>query len=167
MVTVTEAGGTTVSQTVTITVKNLNEAPMVTGGVTMKKHAEDDADIDTDTTTAAEVGTYTATDPETTVATDLTWTVGGRRQGQVRNFSNGELTFKDAPNYEMPADAGRNNVYNVTVVVTDDGVDGKNEMTAMREVVIMVTNEEEDGDGNPVVRAAEVRGCADGYVERP
>ena len=58
-----------------------------------------------------------------------------------------ELTFEKAPNYEMPADAGRNNVYNVTVVVTDDGVDadGKNEMTAMREVVIMVTNEEEDG----------------------
>ena len=33
--------------------------------------------------------------------------------------SNGALTFKEAPNYEMPADAGRDNVYNVTVVATD------------------------------------------------
>ena len=45
----------------------------------------------------------------------------------------------------MPADAGRNNVYNVTVVATDDatGVGGK--MTATRAVTIMVTNVEEDG----------------------
>ena len=34
----------------------------------------------------------------------------------------------------------RNNVYNVTVVATDNGVDGKNKMTAKREVTIMVTN---------------------------
>ena len=40
-----------------------------------------------------------------------------------------------------------NNVYNVTVVATDNGVDadGKNKMTAKREVTIMVTNVEEDG----------------------
>ena len=45
----------------------------------------------------------------------------------------------------MSADAGRNNVYNVTVVATDDatGVGGK--MTAKREVTIMVTNVDENG----------------------
>ena len=59
---------------------------------------------------------------------------------------------KDAPNYEMPADAGSDNVYNVTVVATDAGVDDddENEMMAMRDVVITVTNEEEDWDGNSV-----------------
>ena len=31
----------------------------------------------------------------------------------------GELTFKEIPNYEMPADANRDNMYMVTVVVTD------------------------------------------------
>ena len=47
----------------------------------------------------------------------------------------------------MPADAGSDNVYNVTVVATDDGVDadGENEMMAMRDVVITVTNVEEAG----------------------
>ena len=45
----------------------------------------------------------------------------------------------------MPVDAGMDNVYNVTVVVTDDGTGVGNKMTAMRDVVVMVTNEEEDG----------------------
>ena len=39
--------------------------------------------------------------------------------------SGGALTFKEAPNYEMPADAGRDNVYNVTVVATDAGVQAR------------------------------------------
>ena len=59
--------------------------------------------------------------------------------------SNGALTFKEAPNYEMPADAGRDNVYNVTVVATDDGTGKGNKMTAERMVVIMITNAEENG----------------------
>ena len=41
-----------------------------------------------------------------------------------------ELTFKQSPNYEAPADAGTDNVYNVTVVATDsdrpNGHDGRN-----------------------------------------
>ena len=45
----------------------------------------------------------------------------------------------------MPADAGMDNEYNVTVVATDAGVNSRNKMTAMREVTIMVTNVEEDG----------------------
>ena len=66
--------------------------------------------------------------------------------GKFNISTDGVLTFKDAPNYEMPADAGRNNVYNVTVVATDSGdTRGRNKMTAMREVTIMVTNLDEDG----------------------
>ena len=50
MVMVTEAGGPQrlllwSLMLVTITVKDVNEAPMVTGGVTTLKQAEDDADI--------------------------------------------------------------------------------------------------------------------------
>ena len=35
--------------------------------------------------------------------------------------SSGRLSFKDAPDYEMPADVGGNNQYNLTVKVTDSG----------------------------------------------
>ena len=147
---VTEASGDTVDQEpVTITVNDVNEAPMVIEGVTMKTHAEDDADVNDDGAAALAVAGYTATDPD--VDTILTWSVDGADKG-LFSISNeigmlGELTFKDAPNYEMPADAGSDNVYNVTVVATDDGVDadGENEMTAMRDVVITVTNVEEAG----------------------
>ena len=51
----------------------------------------------------------------------------------------------------MPADANRDNVYNVTVVATDKGVatndvfDEENRMTATRDVVITVTNLDEMG----------------------
>ena len=49
VVTAREASGDTdATVTVNITVRDVNEAPMVAGGATMLKHAEDDADISTD-----------------------------------------------------------------------------------------------------------------------
>ena len=144
-VTATEASGRSVGQGVTITVNDVNEAPMMTVGVTTQMHAEDDEDDATDDAEVLTVGEYRATDPD--VGTTLTWSVEGADKDRFEISSSGDLTFEVAPNYEMPEDAGRNNVYNVTVVVTDDGVDAddENEMTAMREVVITVTNVEEDG----------------------
>ena len=38
------------------------------------------------------------------------------------------------------------NVYMVTVKVTDNGVDNKNKMSATRDVMITVTNDNEDGE---------------------
>ncbi len=150
-VTVTEASGdtTATSPAVTITVKNLNEAPMVTGGVTMLKSAESDS------ATALAGATYTALDPESSETNDVctdtsrdstcTWSLEGADSGKFSISDAGVLAFRKAPNYEKPTDAGMNNVYNVTVVVTDSGVNSKNKMTAMREVTIMVTNVEEAG----------------------
>ena len=57
----------------------------------------------------------------------------------------GALTFKETPNYEMPADSNGDNVYMVTVVATDAGVDSKNKMTAERAVVVTITNVDEEG----------------------
>ena len=50
------------------------------------------------------------------------------------------LRFKEKPNFEMPADSGANNVYNVTVVATD-----RDEMMAKRPVTVTVTNKDEAG----------------------
>ena len=57
----------------------------------------------------------------------------------------GELTFKKVPNFEKPADSNGDNVYMVTVVATDAGVNDKNKMTAERAVVVTVKNVVEDG----------------------
>ena len=91
-----------------------------------------------------------AEDPEIAGSVDAcvmascTWSISGTDAG-VFKISNedgtfGALTFKKAPNYEMPADANRDNVYMVTVVVTDS-----KKLTAMRDVTITITNMEEDG----------------------
>ena len=51
------------------------------------------------------------------------------------------LNFKDAPNFEKPADADKNNVYEVTITATDG-----NANMATRDVKVTVTNAEEPGE---------------------
>ena len=139
-------GGTAVTADVDITVNDVNEAPMMTGGVTMLKLAEYDADTDdadAEDMRAKMVASYAAMDLEEDIPT---WSLKGADMDKLMIGSDGALTFKEAPNYEMPADAGGDNVYNVTVVATDAGEGKGNKMTAERMVVIMITNAEEDGE---------------------
>ena len=63
---------------------------------------------------------------------------------EVRNHRqrrNASALFRGAPDYESPGDSGANNVYEVTVVVTD--TKGNTDEQA---VMVKVTNEEEDGE---------------------
>ena len=50
------------------------------------------------------------------------------------------LAFKKSPNFEKPADTNMDNMYMVTVVATD-----KKKLTATRDVVITVTNDDDPG----------------------
>ena len=50
------------------------------------------------------------------------------------------LSFKANPDYESPGDSGGNNVYEVTLVVTDSKGN-----TDEQDVTVKVTNMEEDG----------------------
>ena len=53
------------------------------------------------------------------------------------------LTFEESPDYEMPADRNKDNVYKVTVVVSDDG---SPKLTDKRQVEVTVTDMEENGE---------------------
>ena len=96
-VTATDPGGTPGPQSVIITVENVNEAPMVATGSTREDYAEK---LEADTLEI--VGTYMASDPETTVSDDLTWSLAGSDKDDF-NIGNqelgtpGELTFKEKP----------------------------------------------------------------------
>ena len=111
----------TATQTLTITVTDVNDnAPVFAEGTTTVDVAEG--------TTA--VITVTATDAD--ARQTVTFTLSG---DDVALFSitsaGGELTFNTAPDFEMPMDVGTNNMYEVIVTATDDGMPAKMDMQTL------------------------------------
>ena len=103
-------GGNTASLDVTVTVTPVNEPPTVTG----------DTAPSVDENTEDFSRTYAAADPEGTAST-FTWSLSGSDSGDFNISQDGELTFRNTPDYERPADSGGNNEYLVTVRATDEG----------------------------------------------
>ena len=79
-------------------------------------------------------------------ANTLTWSVESADDGGFFEIgsSSGVLTFKNAPNFEDKQDAGNDNVYNVTVTVTDNGIDGNrgasNHLSISKSLAVTVTD---------------------------
>jgi uncharacterized delta-60 repeat protein len=69
--------------------------------------------------------TVTATDADMP-AQPLTYSIAGGADSALFNInsSTGELTFITAPDYELPKDAGLDNIYNVTVQASDGNLVG-------------------------------------------
>ncbi len=122
-------GGTaqTMDATVTIRVTDVNERPEFTetAGTAMSPEAirspEGRTDLFGDETgpgfsdTADDV-TYAATDPE---GLNVNLTLLGPDGDRFRLSASQVLSFREKPDYEMPADADRDNVYLVTVRASD------------------------------------------------
>ena len=147
-VTVTAADpfGATVTSVVTITVTDVNEDPTVMGAASID-HAENGTvlDIDAETDNGVEPAEYTASDPDIVAgqAESLTWSLSGADASKFDITTTGAmrtLSFKSAPDFESPGDSGRNNVYEVTVKVTDS--EGNSDE---QDVTVKVTNMEETG----------------------
>src|SRR6185503_6204497 len=67
--------------------------------------------------------------------TTLTYSISGTDASLFNiNATTGAVTFKSAPNYEAPTDAGANNIYDVTVSASDGS------LTTSKAVAITVTN---------------------------
>ena len=94
---------------VSIMVTEVNEGPEITGPAT-RTVAENFEDM---------VATYTGEDPEDTAADINRWSVTGRDGGDFTINEGGELTFRNPPDFERPADANRDNEYEVTVRASD------------------------------------------------
>ena len=109
---------------VTITVTGENEPPKVTGHSSVN-YAENGA---------ADIATYTASDPE---GTSITWYLLGNDNSLLSIDTLGVLTFNTAPDFEAPADADHDNEYLVTVRASD----GDNVVTLT--VTVTVTDENE------------------------
>jgi len=100
-------GQSTTPLTLTITVTDVNEAPTLTG--TTK------ADVPENST--GTIYTATASDPENN---PLTYALSGTDAALFDlNANSGALSFKTAPDFEAPGDAGGNNVYDVILTAND------------------------------------------------
>jgi len=138
---VTASDGTnSATKAVAITVTNVNEAPTITSGATASF-----AEKATGT-----VYTVAATDQD--AGATLTYSLTGTDAARFNiNSTTGAITFKSSPNYEAPADSGKNNIYDVTVRASD----GTNITT--KAVAITVTNVNEA----PVITSAATKSFAE------
>ena len=115
---------------VSVTVTDLNEPPDVFGPV----------GVGVEEGSGTLVGAYTYDDPEDGA---VRWSLAGSDR-QHFTVTNGELHFREAPDFESPADANGNNRYEVTVLADDGGdLPGKRRVT----VSVIDVNEEPSIDG--------------------
>ena len=110
-VTATDLSDASDSITVTITVTDVNEASVVTGPAA-KSYPENGTGT---------VASYRASDPE---RQSVTWSLSGTDRGNFSISTSGKLTFRTPPDYEAPADANRDNVYEMAVKASDGSLVG-------------------------------------------
>ena len=114
--------------TLTVTVTDMNDnAPKITSAAT--------ASMAEGTT---EVMTVVATDAD--ASTIMIYSIIGGADGALFNIdgTSGDLTFKNAPDFEVPNDVNDDNVYEVEVITSD----GDNEVT--QTITVTVTNDPAD-----------------------
>ena len=105
-----------------VTVTDVNEPPTIT---TTSRTSFSQQENRTST-----LYTFRATDPEHGT---VTWTPGGTDGNAFTMDERGALSFSNPPDFESPSDAGRDNVYNVTVQARDAAFN-----TAALDVVVTV-----------------------------
>ena len=156
---------------VTISVTNVDEPPSVTGAKTIE-HVEGGTVLDTNLATEddAEPATYTAmdVDADTALAFSLSGADGDKFELTGMDPIMRTLAFKAAPDFENPGDSDRDNVYEVTVVVSD-GVNNKMQadavkVTNMEEMGIVTVTPKQPRDG---VELTAVLKDSDGIVTAP
>ena len=126
-VVVTDDQSLTDSVAVTVTVSDVNEGPEV-AGLQSLSFTENQA-------TDRILATYAATDPEDPNAAISRWSLSGRDARDFAVSEGGELSFRNVPDYERPADSGRDNVYNFSVRASDGRNYGTLEVTVTVEDV--------------------------------
>ncbi|MCB2182133.1 MAG: cadherin domain-containing protein [Desulfobulbaceae bacterium] len=138
----TDSGTLFHDQTFTLTVTDVNDAPVITSSSTASVVEN-----------ATAVLTVTATDADLPSQTITFAISGGADQSHFAiNGSNGTLTFAPAPDFEAPADSDANNIYEVEVTASDG-----NGGTDVQTVSVTVT----DDNDAPVITSSAVSSMAE------
>ena len=145
-VTAVDPFGQNDTATVTIEIENEDERPAIDerNAKAMLMYAEPvGADVTATAPPPVLLWTYMAEDDEDDANnTGLEWKLEGSDRSKLTiGDTDGMLKFVENPDFEDPADANRDNVYEVTVVVTDSG-----SLTDRLAVRVEVTNAQEAGE---------------------
>ena len=132
---VTDGTLTALSADIAFSITGTNDAPSITSGATAS---------------FAENGTgtvYTATASDPDASSTLSYSIAGTDAALFNiNSSTGAVTFKSAPNFELPADSGANNVYDITVSASDGSLS-----SPAQAVAITVTDVDDTPPNAPVI----------------
>ena len=115
---VTDEDGNDDRLSFTVTVTDLNEGPEISRVGSAPGSVPENYD------SSLVLARYTATDPENPTAQITQWSTSGTDGGDFIINDQGELRFRNTPDYERPADSNRDNVYVFTVRASDGRVYG-------------------------------------------
>ena len=120
----TSADGSSATKSFSVAITNVDEAPVFASSVSEVSFEEN---LATDTA----VYDASATDPE---GATTTYSLAGADAARLSIDSSGIITFSNSPDYDYPADADANNIYQITIVASDGSI------TASQELAISITN---------------------------
>jgi len=121
-------GSLSSSQSIAVAVGNVNEAPSFSIASAQSYVENSGATI-----------SVAANDPD--ASSSLTYTLSGTDASKFTISSSGVISFSSAPDYEAPSDSGSNNIFNVSVAVSD----GVNSSSVA--LVISLTDDTSDNYG--------------------
>ncbi len=158
------------TQALSVTVTNVNEAPVITsngGGATAAISVAENGTA---------VSSVTASDPDQTAPT---YAISGGADAALFaiDAATGALSFVAAPNFEAPADTNGDNVYEVVVAATDGSFTGTQTLSVMVSNVnegVMITSADgadavaiaiaENGTAATTVTAVDADGTSPAYA---
>jgi hypothetical protein len=142
VVTATNTASNATTQTLTVSITNVNEAPVITNNSSGATYSISQAE------NISSVVTYVATDVD--ASTTLSWSIAGTDAGDFTiGSSSGVLAFAVSPDYEAPADSDSNNIYIVIVTISDGS------LTDTQTLTLTITNANESS----TIGAASISGA--------
>jgi hypothetical protein len=131
VITATDLASNATSQTLSVTITNINEAPVISTNGSAPTYSLGQAE------NIRAIATFAGTDVDT--GTTLTFSVSGTdAEDFTIGSASGVLAFAQNPDFELPADSDANNVY-IVVVNLSDGA-----LSDSQTVTITITNVNEN-----------------------
>jgi VCBS repeat-containing protein len=131
VITATDGAANATSQTLSVTITNLNEAPVISTNSSAATYAITQAE------NLSTVATFAGSDVDT--PTTLTFSVSGTDAADFQiGSASGVLSFAQNPDFELPLDSDANNIYVVAVVLSDGA------LSDTQTVTITITNVNEN-----------------------